>query len=203
MNRNITIAKFTSIGAFLVLLFATYYLRSQVLELNTIRFSSENVRADERIKDMKESYPLRTSEHKMQMTQYDIQMKHYKSMLELFNTNYDEYVKRKKDHFSPPRLPHKPQKPKSPELSDKLAGINAEFRGQQYHYFHMTSKLNWVACAAALALVGGLLYLLMFDLEGKRIFYLVVLVLSFVFMIGPSFHSIMSAVVGFLRPPHM
>ncbi len=203
MNRNIAIAKYMTIAAFLVLLFATYYLRSQVLELNTIRFSSENIRADESIKDLKESYPLRTSEHEMKMKHYDIQMTHYTSMLELFNTNYDEFVKRKKDHFSPPRLPRKPQKPKSPELSDKLAGINADFRGQQFHYFNMTSKLNWVACAAALTLVGGLLYLLMFDLEGKRIFYLVVLVLSFVFMIGPSFHSIMSAIVGFLRPPHM
>jgi len=203
MNRNIAMAKYISIGAFLVLLFVTYYLRSQVLELNTIRFSSENIRADENIKDLKESYPLRTAEHEMQTTHYDIQMDHYKSMLELFNTNYDEYVKRKKDHFSPPQLPRKPQKPKSPELSDKLAGINAEFRGQQFHYFYMTSKLNWVACMAALALVGGLLYLLMFDAEGQRIFYLAVLILSFVFMIGPSFHSIMSAVVGFLRPPHM
>ncbi|MBT7065555.1 MAG: hypothetical protein HN919_04585 [Verrucomicrobia bacterium] len=203
MNRNITIAKYISIGAFLVLLFATYYLRSQVLELNTIRFSSENIRADENIKDLKESYPLRTAQHEMQMKQYDIQMDHYKSMLELFNTDYDEYVKRKKDHFAPPQLPRKPQKPRSPELSDKLAGINAEFRGQQFHYFDMTSMLNWVACAAALALVGGLLYLLMFDVEGQRLFYLAVLILSFVFMIGPSFHSIMSAIVGFLRPPHM
>ncbi len=203
MNRSITTAKCVSIIAFLVLLSATYYLRSEVLELNTIHFSSNNVRADERIKDLKESYPLRTAEYEMQMNHYDIQMEHYKSMLEVFNTNYDEYVKRKKDQYSPPMLPRKPQKPKSPELSDKLAVINADFRAQQFHYFHMTSKLNWLACVAALALVGGLLYLLMFDVEGKRIFYLVVLVLSFVFMIGPSFHSIMSAIVGFMRPPYM
>ena len=61
--------------------------------------------------------------------------------------------------------------------------------------------MNWIAWLAALLLVGSLLYLLMFDTEGKRIFYVVLLLLSFVFMIGPSFHSIMSAIVGFLRAP--
>ncbi|MDA7681854.1 hypothetical protein N8603_05655 [Verrucomicrobiales bacterium] len=79
--------------------------------------------------------------------------------------------------------------------------IGIEFRDQQFKYFSSTSKLNWVSCLAALSLVGGLLYLLMFDLEGKRIFYLVLIVLSFVFMIGPSFHSLMSALAGFLQAP--
>jgi hypothetical protein len=58
-----------------------------------------------------------------------------------------------------------------------------------------------VACLAAMSLVGGLLYLLMFDQEGKRIFYLAVLVLSFVFMIGPSFHSILSGIIGLMNAP--
>jgi len=31
--------------------------------------------------------------------------------------------------------------------------------------------------------------------------YFALLVMSFVFMIGPSFHSIISAIVGFLEPP--
>jgi len=42
----------------------------------------------------------------------------------------------------------------------------------------------------------------MFDPEGKKIFYLILLVMSFIFMIGPSFHSLMSALVGFLQAPH-
>ena len=107
-------------------------------------------------------------------------MAHLTEMLELFKTNYDEYVKRRKDEYAPPRMPSKPPRPRSPELSDKLADINAEFRGQQYNYFNRTGKLNWVACVAALSLVGSLLYLLMFDIEGKRIYYIAVLVLSFV-----------------------
>jgi hypothetical protein len=61
--------------------------------------------------------------------------------------------------------------------------------------------MNWICGVSALILVGGLLWLIMFDEGAQRIPYLVVLVLSFVFMIGPSFHSIMSAIAGFLRAP--
>jgi len=203
MNRGIKAAKLIGIGGFLVLLFSTYYLRSQVLKLNTIRFSAGNVKADESLKERKETYPVRVAEYEANMKHYEIEMTHYTEMLELFKTNYDEYVKRRKDHYAPPQMPSKPQRPRSLEVSDKLAEINAEFREQQYGYFHSTSNLNWVACVAALLLVGSLLYLLMFDTESKRIFYVIVLVLSFVFMIGPSFHSILSAIVGFLRPPGM
>ena len=89
----------------------------------------------------------------------------------------------------------------SPELSDKLGQINADFRAQQYHYFDSTSRLNWVCCASALILVGGLLFLIMFETGNQRMLYLAVLILSFVFMIGPAFHSIMSAIVGFLQAP--
>jgi len=45
-------------------------------------------------------------------------------------------------------------------------------------------------------LTGGLFYLLMFDTEGKRLFYGVGLVLSFVFLIGPTFHSVLTAIVA-------
>jgi hypothetical protein len=65
----------------------------------------------------------------------------------------------------------------------------------------MTGKLTWVACIGALALVGGLLYLLMFDVDGRRLYYVIVLLISFVFLIGPSFHTILSTIVGFLEMP--
>ena len=202
MKKDIAIAKYTTISAFLVLLFSTYYLRSQVLKLNTIRLSSENIRMEEVRRETEESLPVRQKEYELRMTNYQTEKKHYEDMLDLYQTDYEEYVKRTKDKFAPPRMPRKPTKPVSPELSDKLVEVGAEFRDQQYHYFSSTSKLNWIACIAALSLVGGLLYLLMFDVEGKRIFYIIILVLSFVFMIGPSFHSIMSAVAGFLQAPH-
>lgn len=41
----------------------------------------------------------------------------------------------------------------------------------------------------------------MFETGNQRMLYLAVLILSFVFMIGPAFHSIMSAIVGFLQAP--
>ena len=201
MTDNITKAKYLAIASFLVLLFVTYFLRSEVLALNTIRFQSENIRSDESMRELKESQPMRMAEYELSLKEYEIQKQHYEEMMELYRTDYDEYVKRTKDKYSPPTLPRQPIKPASPELSDQLAENRAAFRKRQYEYFQSTSRLNWVACLAAMSLVGGLLYLLMFDEEGKRIFYLAVLILSFVFMIGPSFHSILSGIIGVMNAP--
>ena len=198
---SIKIAKFITIISFLVLLFSTYFLRSKVLELNTIRMSSQNVMAEENEKSLNDSLPQRTKEYENKIKQYEIQKKHYDEMLDLYQSDYEEYVKRIKDKFVPPRMPPNPVKPLSPEISDEMQKISIEFRKKQSHYFESTSKMNWVSCVAALTLVGGLLYLLLFDLQGKRLFYMVLLVLSFIFMIGPSFHSLMSALAGFLQAP--
>ena len=199
---SIKIAKFITIISFLVLLFSTYFLRSKVLELNTIRMSSQNVMAEETEKNLNNSLPQRTKEYENKLKQYEIQKKHYDEMMDLYQSDYEEYVKRIKDKFVPPRMPPNPVKPLSPEISDEMQKISIEFRKKQSHYFESTSKMNWVSCVAALTLVGGLLYLLLFDLQGKRLFYMVLLVLSFIFMIGPSFHSLMSALAGFLQAPH-
>ena len=198
---SIKIAKFITIISFLVLLFSTYFLRSKVLELNTIRMSSQNVMAEENEKSLNDSLPQRTKEYENKLKQYEIQKKHYDEMLDLYQSDYEEYVKRIKDKFVPPRMPPNPVKPLSTEISDEMQKISIEFRKKQSHYFESTSKMNWVSCVAALTLVGGLLYLLLFDLQGKRLFYMVLLVLSFIFMIGPSFHSLMSALAGFLQAP--
>jgi len=201
MHKALPAVKCATIGAFMVTLCATYFLRGEVLTLNKIRFSSENVRAEENLREMKESYPLRMAEYEVQMKNYELQMEHYQEMLDLYRSDYDAYVRRLDDGYRPPQIPSKPQKPRSPDLSDQLAEINAAFRAQQYHYFDSIGGLNWVCCASALVLVGGLLFLIMFETGNQRVFYLAVLILSFVFMIGPSFHSIMSAIVGFLRAP--
>ena len=201
MSKLLSVVKVVTIVAFMVTLSATYFLRGEVLKLNRIRFSSENVRAEENLRELKESYPMRVEEYAVQTKNYELQMEHYQEMLTLYRTDYDAYVQRIKDEYDPPQLPQKPHKPRSPELSNQLAEINAQFRKQQFHYFDSTSQLNWVCCASALALVGGLLFLIMFDGGNQRAFYLAVLILSFVFMIGPSFHSIISAIVGFLHAP--
>ena len=201
MKRSVTVAKFVTLVAFLVLLFTTYFLRSEVMDLTRIRFSAENVRSDERSAQQKADHPIRVEEYKAQMKHYELQTRHYRKMVKLYAEDYDEYVKRVKDRYAPPVLPRKPRMPRSPEVTARLAAIDVAFRRRQYEYFDRTARLNWVACVAALALVGGLIYLLMFDVEGKRVFYIVILVLSFVFMIGPSFHSILSGIVSLMRPP--
>lgn len=49
--------------------------------------------------------------------------------------------------------------------------------------------------------MGGLLHLLTFDIHGSRLFSIAIPVISFLFLIGPSFHTVCSPIVGFLQPP--
>ncbi len=203
MARRIILAKALVILGFLVLLSTTYQLRTEVLALNRIHFSADNARAAYDLERMKQTYPERIDRHEVEIKNYELQLKHYKEMLQLYQDNYEEYVQRVKDKYQPPRLPIKPQPPDSPKIQETLAKINTDFRARKYHYFQVVSILNWIAWGAAIALIGGLLYLLMFDVEGQRWFYVVILVLSFVFLIGPAFHSILSAIVGFLRAPSL
>jgi hypothetical protein len=231
MNRSrlIPLAKVLSILGFLVLLSSTYYLRSEVLDLNRIGFSADQARSEYELAQLKENYPYEQERYKVaqenyqkqldelerryeaDQQNYELRRRHYEEMLGLYQTDYDGYVQRLKDEYQPPELPPvptppqkpaRPQPPQPPEYRQKLMEINNEFRSQKYHYFQATALLTWVALAAALCLVGGLLYLILFDDNG-RLFYLLTLVLSFVFMIGPSFHSILSAIVGFLEAPRV
>ena len=202
MEKYLNLAKGLSILGFLCLLSSTYLLRSEVLELNEIRFSSESLKSDEAMRELKENHPLRVQEYEVQKKNHDLKMEHYQEMLDLYQTDYDEYARRIKDKYNPPLLPSKPQPPRPPEVGQKLAETTLDFRKQQHKYFKMTKQLNLVSLFSALLLVGGLLFLLMFDKGKERILYLSVLALSFFFMIGPSFHSILSAIVGFLQAPN-
>ena len=201
--RTLGWAKAIALIGFLALLCSTYYLRSEVLTLNRIGFSAEQLRAEYELERLKENYPHEVERYDVAKKNYELQVKHYEEMLSLYQTDYNAYVKRIEDEYKPPQLPNRPQMPASPQYNQKLSEINAAFRTQKYHYFQMTSMLNWIALAAALCLVGGLLYLLLFDTANGRLIYFFTLVLSFVFMIGPSFHSILSAIVGFMRAPGM
>ena len=200
-ERSLALAKVCAMLGFLVLLSSTYYLRSEVLTLNKINFSADETRAEYELEQLKKDFPHERERYQVALKNYELQMEHYEEMLDLYQTDYDAYVRRLKDEYKPPQLPQKPQPPKPPEYKQKLSEINAQFRAQKHHYFQTTSALNWVALVAALFLVGGLLYLIMFDVANGRLMYVFCLVLSFVFMIGPSFHSIMSAIVGFLKAP--
>ncbi len=253
--KCLTTAKLIAICGFLVLLSSTYFLRTEVLKLNSIRFSADEARAKYQLQQVEEDYPYElerfkaqkehqeakfkrdrerykvsaknyettltknTARYEVAQKNYTLQEKHYAKMLEMYLTDYDAYVKAIKDKYRPPQLPDepsmpklpseptqpqmpvKPQPPRSPEYTKQLSEIDATFRTQKHHYFAVTSVMNWFAMVGAMCLVSGLLYLILFDTADGRLLYFMTLVLSFVFLIGPSFHSIMSAIVGFLAAP--
>ena len=201
IRKPILVAKVLSLLGFLALVTCAYYLRSEVLALSHIKFSADEVRAAHELERLRESYPDRVKQHEVLMNDYELRQEHYRKMLDMYRNDYEEYVRRIEDKYQPPPLPHAPTKPKSPEIAEKLFKINTDFRTRKNHYFATSSRLNWLACVAALMLTGGLVYLLMFDTETPRWYYLVALVISFVFLIGPALHSIMTGIIGMLREP--
>jgi len=202
-NKTIVTAKFAALTGFLTLLVCTYYLRSEVLALSHIRFSADELRATNDLKRLRESYPDRVQQHELAMKHYELEQQHYQKMLELYENSYEEYVKRIEAEFKPPPLPVSPMKPDPPEIAQQFYEINAAFRTRKNQYFARTSRLNWIACVAALMLAGGLMFLLMFDTVGVRWHYLAALLLSFTFLIGPALHSILSGIIGFLEEPRV
>ncbi len=201
-NRKlITVAKLMVLFGFLVLVLSTYYLRSEVLALSRILFSAEEFRTSNELEQLRESYPDRVKQYDAELKDYKLKQKHYREMLEMYQNDYDEYVKRIKDKYKTPNLPQAPEKPDSPEVAEKIFEINADFRARKHQYFEASTTLNWLACIAALLLVGGLVYLLLFDDQGQRWHYLAALIISFVFLIGPAFHSIMTGIIGLLQEP--
>ena len=200
-QKWITKAKLMVLLGFLFLIVSTYYLRSEVLALSHIKFSADAFRSANELEQLRESYPDRVKQYEAEVKDYEIKQKHYRKMLEIYQNHYDEYVKRNKEEYGTPRPPDAPEKPQTPEVAEKIFEINANFRARKHQYFEVSRILVWLACIAALMLVGGLVYLLLFDDQGQRWHYLAALVISFVFLIGPAFHSIMTGIIGFLREP--
>lgn len=202
MNSKVPIvgAKILTMLGFLVLLSTTYILRGEALTLSRIGFSADKAKADLEHKRVVETYPERVERHEVAMKNYELQLKHYQEMLDLYHKDYKGYVARIQDKYTPPQLPQRPEAPLPVDVEQKMAEIKVEFRQQRFHYFRTTTTLNWVSWMSALALVGGLLYLLLFDLDGQRLFYVIVLILSFVFMIGPALQTLLTGIVGILQP---
>ena len=102
---------------FLALVICTYYLRSEVLTLSHIKFSADEVRAANDLKQLRESYPDRVKQHDAAIKNYDLQTEHYRKMLDMYQNDYDEYVKRIEDKYDPPSLPYAPTKPNPPDVA--------------------------------------------------------------------------------------
>ena len=202
-ERRIVVAKLLAISGFLVLLLITYWLRSEVLSLSRIHFSADEKKVELERERNKEAFPDRQKQFEVSLKNYDIQLKHYEKMMAVYEKNLDEYAALTKDALQPPQFPIRPNPPVAPEVEDQFRNIQSDFVLRRHRYFVISEYGNVLACVAALCLVGGLLYLLMFDLNTNRLFYFMTLVLSFIFLIGPSLQSVMSAVIGLMHGPHV
>lgn len=201
-EQRIVAAKIFAITGFLVLLVITYWLRSEVLGLSRIRFSAEEKRFDWQLQQNRDSFPELQKQYQVELINYDLRKKHYERMMAVYQKDLDEYARLSKDNLEPPQQPRIPSPPTPPEVAARSQEIQGEFALRRHRFFVTSEYGNWIACAASLSLVGGLLYLLMFDVNTNRLYYYLTLVLSFVFLIGPSLHSIMSAIVGVMHSPH-
>lgn len=201
-ERRIVAAKLLAITGFLILLMITYWLRSEVLALSRIHFSADQKKVELEQQRNRDSFPDRQQQYEVSLKNYDLQLKHYEKLLTVYQKDLNEYALLTKDRIDPPQLPQRPTPPNTPEVEDQSQAIQTEFVSRRYRYFVISEYGNGIACFAALLLVGGLLYLLLFDLNSNRLFYFMTLVLSFVFLIGPSLQSVMSAIVGLMHAPH-
>lgn len=200
--HRILAAKSIALCGFLVLLVVTYWLRSEVLGMSRIRFSADQKQTELEARQHRESYADRQRQYEIGVKNYETQLKHYERMMEIYERDFDEYTRLAEKSVVPPQLPARPSAPRSPEVEDEFQSIRAEFVARRYRFFVISETGNWIACAGALALVGGLLYLLLFDVDSNRLYYFMVLGLSFVFLIGPSMHSILSAFIGMMHAPY-
>ena len=199
-TRSIEIAKLAALIGFLALVMATYYVRSDVLSIVQVQFQAEEERVAAEYSRMQQSRPNRELRYAAEVKHFEIEADHYRKMVELFATNYEEYVKKIEDKFQPPVLPREPILPDPPEVAERINAAHSAFVSRKNQYFKTAILSTWVSAVAASLLVGGLLYLLLFDVQNsQRWHYLAVLTLSFTFLIGPALPSILSGLVGVLR----
>lgn len=102
-TRGIALAKFLAILGFLVLLSSSYYLRTEVLMLNRIRFSADEARADYELKRLQDSYPDRLERHQVDLKNYEIQKENYEKLHDLYQKDLVKYLEVTKSNPSPRR----------------------------------------------------------------------------------------------------
>src|SRR5829696_830340 len=91
-TRGNAAAKLCVLLGFLVLLSSSYYLRTEVLELNRIRFSADEARANYELKRLRESYPERIERHQVELKNHDLQLEHYQNLSEFYRNCIVKYV---------------------------------------------------------------------------------------------------------------
>ncbi len=201
MSRLIVFAKLAALFGLVVLVSSTYFLRREVLDLAHLQFTAELAQAEHQLTQLHESHDDRVAHYEAELKNYELQKQHYDTMLELYRTDYFSYAQRLEDDFVPPSLPYAPVAPQAPEVAEELFAYNTEFRARKLQYFTSVRSLNVVSWIAAISLVGGLCILILFDEKGPRWLYFAALGMSFTFLIGPAFHSMLTGAVGLMPGP--
>lgn len=201
-ENRLVAAKICAMIGFSILVMISYWLRSEVLGMSRIHFSADEKKVELQRQKSRESFPERQKQYEVSLKNYEIEREHYEKMMEVYQRDLEEYARLTKDRIAPPQMPQRPDPPKPPEVEDEFQQIQSEFAMRRYRYFVVSEYGNWIACLGALLLAGGLWYLLMFDVNGNRLLYFMLLAFSFLFLIGPSLQSIMSAFIGLMNAPH-
>lgn len=203
MKRASLLAKIIVIASMLCLLGTTFVLRAKILTLVNFLMTGQDIVATERMDRFHAAEDDRQSEYVAALARFEIGMEQYRSLLQLYQDDLDAYRKRTNEGrmTQPPPIPEKPRLPRTPEVQRTLAEINSNFRDARNSYFRFATALNGFVAVCALLLIGGLLFLMFFDASNGRLMYIVVLAISFVFIIGPAFHSALTFAAYQLNPP--
>lgn len=202
-ERLLTVAKYFAILCFLVLLSLTYANRAGVVTLNAIRSSGDATLAAHDLERSDELYADRVEAYEVAVEFYDLQLEFYRRKMEEFREDPESFIASNQNSYRNPypRPPYKPTKPLELEVQKQLLDISLQFRQERHEYFTRLAGYNLIAASTAILLCLSLLYLTMFDDSKGRIFYIALLIVALVFFIGPAFHTIMTGIVGGMRPP--
>lgn len=213
MKSAIVTAKTLVIVSFVVLLATTYTMRSQLINLIWHIIKAEDIHLTTQLDRFKEGKATRETEYEINKARFDKAIAEYLEQLRaaaLPSSNdqakdqASRYALQQQDlaeHTWTQMLSNRPRLGMSPETREQLATVHDDFRRQQMAYFGAARTINWLIGLCAIALVTGILFLLMFEPGANRGAYVVVLVLSFVFFIGPAFYNALHVVAWRLSPP--
>src|SRR5829696_3300272 len=96
-TRGNAAAKLCVLLGFLVLLSSSYYLRTEVLALNRIRFSADEARADYELKRLQVTYPERVERHQVELKNHAPLVEHYEKLSEVYRKDIVKYLELTKD----------------------------------------------------------------------------------------------------------
>lgn len=202
-EKQIVAAKTCALVGFLTLIVISYWLRSEALGLSRIHFSADEKKMEFEGERTKASFPERQKQYEVSLKNHDLEVKHYEKLMEVYQRDLEAYAELTKNQLHPPLLPQHPDPPRSPEVEDQFRSIQAQFVQRKYRFFVISEYGNWGACLGALLLAGGLMYLLMFDVNSNRLYYFLALVFSFVFLIGPALQSVITTFIGLMHGPSL